>query len=49
MTRPELEDKFEDLVVPRFGTDKCARLARLLTNLADEKSVRPLMHELRAG
>ncbi|HEV8520624.1 MAG TPA: MmgE/PrpD family protein [Burkholderiales bacterium] len=49
MTRPELEDKFEDLVVPRFGTDKSARLARLLTNLAGEKSVRPLMHELRAG
>lgn len=49
MTRPELERKFHGLVAPRFGADKAARLAQLLTTLADANSVRPLMSELSGG
>ncbi|OGA41740.1 MAG: hypothetical protein A3G24_17615 [Betaproteobacteria bacterium RIFCSPLOWO2_12_FULL_62_13] len=49
MTRAELERKFHGLVAPRFGADKAARVARLLENLADADSVRPLMGELKGG
>ena len=48
MTRAELERKFTDLVVPKFGRDKAARLQSLLQGLETAASVRPLMEKLRA-
>ena len=46
MTRAELDLKFDALVLPRFGREKCARVARLLKGLEAARSVRPLMAEL---
>jgi 2-methylcitrate dehydratase PrpD len=46
MTRAELDLKFDALVLPRFGREKCARVARLLKGLEAAKSVKPLMAEL---
>jgi 2-methylcitrate dehydratase PrpD len=48
MTRTELERKFTDLVVPKFGRDKAAQLQSLLQGLETAASVRPLMEKLRA-
>jgi hypothetical protein len=48
MTRAELERKFTDLVVPKFGRDKAAQLQSLLQGLETAASVRPLMEKLRA-
>lgn len=49
MTTPELERKFDGLVVPRFGKDKSARVAGLLKSLESAAGVRPLMVELEEG
>jgi 2-methylcitrate dehydratase PrpD len=46
MTRAELDLKFDALVLPRFGREKCARVAGLLKGLEAAKSVKPLMAEL---
>lgn len=47
MTRAELERKFHDLVEPKFGPDKTARLQWLLNEVETAASIRPLMKELR--
>ena len=49
MSGPELDRKFDQLAVPRFGTDKSARVAVLLKGLDAAASVRPLMLELSGG
>jgi hypothetical protein len=46
MTGPELDRKFDGLVVPRFGREKSARVAGLLKSLESAASVKPLMSEL---
>ena len=46
MTGPELDRKFDGLVVPRFGREKSARTAGLLKSLEGAESVKPLMTEL---
>ena len=43
MTGPELDRKFDALVLPRFGEDKSARVAKLLKSLAAAASVKPFM------
>ena len=48
MTADELDKKFDALVAPCFGQEKCARLASLLKNLEVASSVRPLMDGLAA-
>ena len=48
MRAQELDEKFRDLVVPRFGEDKCLRLQSLLKQLPAAASVRPLLSELQA-
>ena len=49
MTVAELDRKFHDLVTPRFGAEKAARLERLLKELESTASVKPLMMELSGG
>ena len=46
MTGPELDRKFDGLVVPRFGPDRSARVAAMLKGLESAASVKPLMKEL---
>jgi hypothetical protein len=46
MTGPELDRKFDGLVVPRFGKDQSARVAGLLKSLEGAANVKPLMTEL---
>jgi 2-methylcitrate dehydratase PrpD len=43
MTSTELEQKYDDLVTPRFGREKSNRLKDLLKALEGAASVRPLM------
>jgi len=47
MNAAELDRKFDELVVPRFGKDKSARAARMLRALESVGDVRPLMAELQ--
>lgn len=47
MTAAELDRKFDELVVPRFGKDKSARVAGVLKGLESAGSVKPLMTELQ--
>ena len=47
MTRQELEQKFEDLVTPRFGSQRTASLRAALEGISGAASVRPLMEALR--
>lgn len=49
MSAPELDRKFDQLAVPRFGADRSARVAKLLKGLDAAASVRPLMMELGGG
>lgn len=46
MDAVELDAKFRDLVTPRFGAGKTAKVAALLRGLASAASVRPLASEL---
>ena len=48
MTRPELEQKFDGLVTPRFNTQRACELKALLHNIESASSIRPLMEKLRA-
>lgn len=48
MTRQELEQKFDDLVTPRFGAQRTAALRASLQGMESAASVRPLMEALRA-
>jgi hypothetical protein len=49
MTGAELDRKFDELVTPRFGREKCARAAMLLKDLGAAASVKPVMAELENG
>ncbi len=49
MTGPELDRKFDGLVVPRFGKEKSARVAGLLKALESAAGVKPLMSELEGA
>jgi 2-methylcitrate dehydratase PrpD len=49
MSGRELERKFDELAIPRFGSEKSARVATLLKNLREAASVKPLMLELGGG
>jgi 2-methylcitrate dehydratase PrpD len=49
MTRSELEEKFNDLVEPRLGTQRTAHLKALLGSIESAPSIRPLMAALRAS
>ena len=46
MAAEELKRKFRALVTPRFGTEKCGRVERMLEELERAASVRALMEEL---
>jgi 2-methylcitrate dehydratase PrpD len=46
MDRQELEEKFKNLVTPRWGEEKTFRVAVMLKELESARSVRPLMEEL---
>lgn len=46
VTRPELEERFKDLVTPRFALEKTLRVQKLLNELEHSKSIRTLMEEL---
>ena len=46
MSGVELERKFDQLAVPRLGTARSARVAKLLKGLDDAASIQPLMLEL---
>jgi 2-methylcitrate dehydratase PrpD len=46
MNSAELDRKFDELVVPRFGAEKCAAVARQLKALEGAASVKPLMAAL---
>jgi hypothetical protein len=46
MSGNELERKFDALVVPRFGREKAAQVARQLLSLETAESVKPLMSAL---
>ena len=48
LTRAELEQKFDDLVTPRFDAQRTASLRVLLQGMESAASVRPLMEALRA-
>lgn len=48
MTRPELEQKFDGLVTPRFGTQRARELQAQMQGIASASSIRPLMEKLRA-
>lgn len=48
MTRPELDQKFDDLVTPQIGTEKTRELRALLQSIESASSIRPLMEKLRA-
>lgn len=48
MSRAELERKFLELVEPKFGAIRTARLQSLLNKVETAESIRPLMKELRA-
>ena len=48
MTRGELEQKFDDLVAPRFGAQRTGALRTSLQGIENAASVRPLMEALRA-
>ena len=47
MTRPELEEKFDALVMPQFGLHRTRELQALLHSLENASSIRPLMEALR--
>ena len=47
MNRADLQQKFQDLVAPKFGAEKTARLQKLLLEIETMASIRPLMKELR--
>jgi hypothetical protein len=49
MSGLELDRKFDQLVVPRLGADRSARVAGLLKGLDAAASIRPLMLELSGG
>lgn len=49
MSADELDVKFRELVVPRFGKEKTCRLERMLKGLATAANVRDLMRELRSA
>jgi len=46
MNGAELDRKFDQLVTPRFGAEKSARVARQLKMLESAASMKPLMAEL---
>jgi 2-methylcitrate dehydratase PrpD len=46
MSAAELDRKFDELVTPRFGKEKGARLAQMLKSLESAASVKPLLAEL---
>ncbi len=46
MNSEELERKFSDLVIPRFGGDKSARIAQMLRSIDTAAGIRTLMGEL---
>jgi len=48
MTRPELDQKFDGLVAPRFGTQRARELQAVLQGIESASSIRPLMEKLRA-
>ena len=48
MTRPELDQKFDELVTPQIGTDKTRELRSMLKSIESAASIRPLMARLRA-
>lgn len=48
MTKDELVNKFNNLVLQRFGAEKSARIADMLRYLASADSVKPLMMALAA-
>jgi 2-methylcitrate dehydratase PrpD len=47
MNRADLEQKFQELVIPKFGPEKTTRLQKLLLGIETATSIRPLMEELR--
>lgn len=47
MERADLQQKFGELVTPKFGAEKTARLQKLLFEIESMASIRPLMKELR--
>ena len=49
MDRAELAAKFDELVLPRLGGAKSARVKELLLGIESARSIRPLMRELRAA
>ncbi len=49
MDAAELDGKFDALVVPRFGREKCAQVAKLLKALESAASIKPLMMALNGG
>jgi hypothetical protein len=49
MTGDELDLKFDELVTPRFGREKCAMAAKLLKALETAASVTPVLTELEGG
>jgi 2-methylcitrate dehydratase PrpD len=49
MSGSELDRKFDELAVPRFGKEKSARVATMLKGLDNAASIRPLMLELGGG
>ena len=46
MTQEELDLKFAELVTPRFGSDKCARVGKSLKALESAASVKAVVQEL---
>ena len=48
ITKDELVNKFNNLVLQRFGAEKSARIADMLRYLASADSVKPLMMALAA-
>lgn len=48
MTRPELDQKFNDLVAPQFGAQRAHELRAALQGIESASSIRPLMERLRA-
>ena len=47
MERADLQQKFGELVTPRFGAEKTARLQKQLLEIESMASIRPLMQALR--
>ena len=47
MTRPELDQKFDELVTPQAGAQKTRELRALLQGIESAAGIRPLMEKLR--